>query len=57
MNISYCDKLCPIGSKVSEEILNKNNSAFDAAIDFTYFVEECFKTCPYKEKHTEENIK
>ena len=54
MNISYCDKICPLGSKKSEEFLDKNNSVFDAAIDFTYFVEECFKTCPYREYHIKE---
>ena len=54
MNIGYCDNICPLGSKKSEEFLDKNNSVFDAAIDFTYFVEECFKTCPYREYHIKE---
>jgi hypothetical protein len=47
MDISYCDKKCPIGNKASEELLAKHNSAFDAAIDFLEFVRDCSKTCPY----------
>lgn len=54
MNIAYCDKNCPIGKKKSTEFLDKNNSAYDAALDFMWFTEECFKTCPYKEMHTKE---
>ena len=54
MNIAYCDKNCPIGKLKSTEFLDKNNSAYDAALDFMWFTEECFKTCPYKEMHTKE---
>lgn len=51
MDINYCGKQCPKGAKASEEILNKNNSAFGAAFDFMEFTKECFKTCPYIDKH------
>ena len=50
MNFEYCDKICYIGSKKSEEFLDKNSSAFDAVIDFKLYINKCFKTCPYKEK-------
>ena len=51
MNITYCDKICPIGSKKSEEFLDKSNSAFDAAINFSSFIHKCFETCPYRVIH------
>lgn len=54
MNRCYCGTECPKGKKASEDFINKNNSAFDAAIDFSLFVNECFKTCPYKEIHKNE---
>ena len=54
MNLDYCNKKCPIGISTSKEILDKNESISDAAIDFWYFIKECFKTCPYKDKHKTE---
>ena len=54
MDITYCNNECSIGKKASKEFLNNNNSAFDAAIDFWHFVDECIKTCPYKDKHNTE---
>jgi hypothetical protein len=57
MNRRYCDTQCPIGKKKSEEFLNRYNSAYDAALDFIWFTEECFKTCPYKEQHESNNKK
>lgn len=57
MNISYCDKQCPIGIEARNKFLNENNSAYDAAIDFQFFVEECFKTCLYKKEHIKEEVK
>ena len=51
MNQDYCSKRCLIGIKASEEFLDKQNSAFDAAIDFMLFANKCFDTCPYKEEH------
>ena len=56
MNIAYCDKNCPIGKEKSRELLDSSNSAYDAALDFMWFTEECFKTCPRKEVHIKENI-
>lgn len=54
MNLDYCNENCPIGKKAKDEFLNDNNSVFDAVIDFWYFVDECIKTCPYKDKYTTE---
>ena len=48
MFFSYCDNGCEKGKKMLNEYLDKNNSAFDAFVDFQYFVEECSKSCPYK---------
>lgn len=48
MNLNFCDTKCSIGRKTKEELLDKRNSAFDAAIDFNYFIDECRKTCPFK---------
>ena len=50
MNIGYCNDSCKIGQAASKECLESNNSAFDAALDFRFFVENCFKTCPYKDQ-------
>jgi hypothetical protein len=44
-DIKYCGTVCEKGKKASESCLNENNSAFDAALDFRLFVEECKKTC------------
>lgn len=57
INIKYCNDICSKGQKASDEFIKKADSAFDAAIDFWAFVEECIKTCPYKDKYTEENEK
>ena len=54
MDNGYCIKHCEIGCKKSKEFLDKNNSAYDAAIDFWAFTEKCFENCPYKDKHTKE---
>ena len=51
MNIAYCCESCSIGKAASENFLAINNSAFDAAIDFQYFVDNCFKSCPHKAVH------
>jgi hypothetical protein len=48
MDFSYCNEKCPIGKQKSEEFLKANNSAYDAFIDFRFFADECYKTCPYK---------
>ena len=54
-NIEYCNKYCEKGRKASAEFLDSNNSAYDAALDFMWFTDECFKTCPYKDKHIKES--
>ncbi len=54
MNIEYCNNKCPKGIEARNKFLDENNSAYDAAIDFHFFTEKCFETCPYKDKHTEE---
>jgi hypothetical protein len=51
MNITYCNNECIIGKLVREKLLKENNSVFDAAFDFNYFAENCFKSCTYKEAH------
>ena len=51
MNLDYCHNDCPIGKAASDLFLDMNNSAFDAAFDFRHFVENCLKSCPYKDMH------
>jgi hypothetical protein len=46
----FCINECPLGIKKSDEFLNKNNSVYDAVADMWSFVDECLKTCPYKDK-------
>lgn len=54
-NIEYCHGHCEKGRKASADFLNNNNSAYDAALDFMWFTDECFKTCLHKDKHTKES--
>lgn len=54
MNIVYCNDECPIGRAMRDKFLNENNSAYDAAMDFRFFVDKCFVDCPYKAAHMEE---
>lgn len=49
MNFDFCHKICSAGKKASEKILAESDSVSDAAIDFWYFIDECSKTCPYKD--------
>ena len=51
MDITYCNYECPIGKAARDEFLNLNNSAYDAAMDFRFFTDNCFKTCPHKAIH------
>lgn len=46
-----CYNDCSIGKAACDAFLVKNNSVINAASDFNYFVENCFKTCPYKQLH------
>ena len=54
LNIKYCNNRCQKGIEARNKFLNDQNSAYDAALDFTWFTEKCFETCPYKDKHAEE---
>lgn len=54
MDFTYCYKTCPIGKQASADFLEKNNSACDAAMDFNFFVDECSKTCRYKNESAKE---
>jgi hypothetical protein len=51
MDITYCNGKCPIGQAARDRFLDENNSAFDAATDFRFFTDNCYKTCPYKSEH------
>jgi hypothetical protein len=51
MNIVYCNEKCPIGIRMKNKFLNENNSAYDAAMDFRFFVDKCFIDCPHKAEH------
>jgi hypothetical protein len=44
----FCLKHCEIGKQKTKELLANNNSAYDAALDFFWFVEKCKKTCPHR---------
>jgi hypothetical protein len=50
MDYTYCYKYCEKGKAEASKILADSESVSDAAIDFNYFVEECFNTCPYKDE-------
>lgn len=51
MDIEYCHDKCAIGKAASATFLEQNNSAFDAAVDFRVFTENCFSTCIFKLEH------
>lgn len=36
---------CQVYIKKKEELLNSNNSAYDAAIDMMFFIDDCLRTC------------
>lgn len=44
-NRDICIQECPIGKAKSQELLDKYNSAFDAASEMWVFVEKCSQTC------------
>jgi hypothetical protein len=50
MDYTYCYKYCEKGKTEANKILADSESVSDAAIDFNYFVEECFNICPCKDK-------
>lgn len=43
--LEYCYTICEKGKAKGKQFLDDNNSAFDAALDFRFFVDECKKTC------------
>lgn len=51
MDITYCYNKCTIGKAASDDFLANHNSAVDAAIEFNFFTQNCFKICPYKSNH------
>lgn len=51
VDIAYCNKECCVGKEMSRKLLEEENSAHDAAINFVFFTEKCFDTCPYKNEH------
>ena len=51
MEIDYCNEHCLIGQAAKTVFLGIDDSAYDAVMDFNYFVENCFKTCPFKLEH------
>lgn len=57
MNFKYCYQTCPKGKETSEKFLSENESVYDAAMDFRYFTDKCFETCPYKAELEKENRK
>lgn len=54
MDIAYCNNNCSVGIAKRNEFLDSTDSVFDAAFDFNCFVENCFKSCPYKEANTKQ---
>jgi hypothetical protein len=50
-DLSYCYEKCEKGSVFAKKSIWDCESVFDAAFDFQCFVDECFKTCPYKDCH------
>lgn len=57
LNIRYCDQHCPKGIEARTKFLNEQNSAYDAALDFMWFTEKCFETCPCKDRHIHNLVK
>lgn len=56
MDIKYCNDKCDLGIAAREKFLNINNSAYDAALDFIFFIDECYRECPHKAEHSKEQL-
>ena len=41
----YCSDTCPIGKAKKKDLLDTNNSGYDAALDMLAFVEHCSENC------------
>ena len=57
MDLNYCSMKCPVGKKVSSELLDKHESVFGAALAFEVFTNKCAETCQYKAELEKENHK
>ncbi len=55
MDTKYCCEQCEKGQKFVKRAIRACESVFDAVLDFSYFIKECFETCPHKEFHKKEN--
>ena len=53
MNTNYCYEKCERGKAFADNAIWKCESALDASFEFIHFVEDCFKTCPYRDFHKE----
>lgn len=42
---NYCCYICEKGKSERDRLIDINNSAFDAVIDFNIFERECKKSC------------
>lgn len=54
VDFKYCNQKCSVGKEASKKYLDESEAVSDAAIDFWYFIKECFKTCPYKDNYETE---
>jgi hypothetical protein len=46
--MKHCIDKCPVGQQKYKDLLEAYNSIYEAVIRFRFFVEDCSKTCPYK---------
>ena len=46
--MKHCIDKCPAGQQKYKDLLEAYNSIYEAVIRFRFFVEDCSKTCPYK---------
>ena len=51
MNVNYCYNNCAKGISMRKDLLDKNDSVYEAIMDFQSFANTCFETCPCKDKH------
>ena len=55
MENDYCLNQCPIGQEYKKQVLEYNDSVFDAAYDYRKLIDVCIHTCN-KFKNKEENL-
>ena len=51
----YCFNQCPIGQEYKKQVLEDNDSVFDAVYDYKNLINVCLYTCN-KFKNREENL-